>query len=178
MTGDLVGLNLGDLARGGMSGLSVRVGGAMAEAAAVCLDDCGHGTPARLTVDGNERRVYDLVWRLADDQSRRTWADEQEATEQGACGIAILVVRSIRGHEVLERSRKGTGFDYWLGKPNDMPFAAKSRLEVSGIRRGDTRSVAARVQQKIRQISVSSGRLPGIVVVVEFSTPLARMVDQ
>ena len=102
MTGDLVGvgLNLEDLARGGMSGLSVRMGGAMAEAAAVCLDDCGHGTPARLTVDGNERRVYDLVWRLADDQSRRTWADEQEATEQGACGIAILVVRSIRGHEV------------------------------------------------------------------------------
>lgn len=92
MTGDPVGLNLEDLARG-MSGLSVRVGGAMAEAAAVCLDDCGHGTPARLTVDGTEHRVYDLKWPLADDQTRRTWADEQEATEQGACGIAILVVR-------------------------------------------------------------------------------------
>ena len=150
----------------------------MAEAAAVCLDDCGHPTPVQLIVDGDESRSYDLKWSPADDRSRRTWADEEFATEQGAYAIAILVVRDIRGHTVLARSRKGTGFDYWMGKAGSMPFTAKVRLEVSGIRRGISSTISARVNQKIRQISVSSGQLPGIVVVVESGTPLARMVDR
>lgn len=150
----------------------------MAEAAGVCLDDCGHGTLVQLTVDGDESRVYDLEWSSIDDRARRTWADEEVATEYGACGIAILVVRSIRGHTVLERSRKGTGFDYWMGDPSQMPFTAKTRLEVSGIRSGDNSAITARIGQKTRQIAASSGRLPGIVVVVEFGTPLARMVDR
>lgn len=170
-------LNLEDLAYG-LPGLSQPMGAAMAEAAAVCLDDCGHHTPVRLIVDGDESRPYDLKWLPADDQARRTWADEEFATEQGAYAIAILVVRDIRGHTVLERSQKGTGFDYWMGEAGSMPFTAKTRLEVSGIRRGGSRTISARVNQKIRQISVSSGQLPGIVVVVEFGTPLARMVDR
>ena len=170
-------LNLEDLADGIMPGLSPRMGAAMAEAAAVCLDDCGHHTPVQLIVDGDGSRSYDLEWLPADDQARRSWADEEFATEQGAYAIAILVVRDIRGLTVLERSRKGTGFDYWMGEAGSMPFTAKTRLEVSGIRQGGNR-ISARVKQKIRQLSVSSGQLPGIVVVVEFGTPLARMVDR
>ena len=148
----------------------------MAEAAAVCLDDCGHHTPVRLIVDGDESRSYDLEWLPAGDQARRTWADGEVATEYGACAIAILVVRDIRGHTVLQRSRKGTGFDYWMGK--EAGFTKNARLEVSGIRRGGSSTISTRVNQKIRQISVSSGQLPGMVVVVEFGTPLARMVDR
>ena len=170
-------LNTEDLVAS-MPGLTSRVGASLAEAASVCLDDCGHGTPVRLTIDGSESRVYDLEWSPVDDQVRRTWADHEVATEHGACGIAILVVREVRGHAVLERSRKGTGFDYWMGEPNVMPFTAKTRLEVSGIRRGDSAIIATRVNQKKRQMSGSAARLPGIVVVVEFSTPLARMQDQ
>lgn len=150
----------------------------MAEAAAVCLDDCSHPRPVRITVDGDASAVFDLQWRAVDDRDRRTWADEGVATEYGACAIAILVVRLTRGHTVLQRSRKGTGFDYWMGDSTSMPFTEKARLEVSGIRRGSSRAVSARVKQKVRQISVSSGNLPGIVVVFEFGTPLARMVDQ
>ena len=161
-----------------MLGLSPRLGAAMAEAASACLDDCGHAMPARLAVEGEEECEFDLVWLEVDDQIRRTWADEQYATEQGAYGIAILVVRAIRGLTVLERSRKGTGFDYWMGEATDPLFTDKARLEISGIRRGADHIVAARVKQKVGQISASSGRLRGIVVVVEFSTPLARVVDQ
>ena len=170
-------LNLEDLVVG-MPGLTARLGTAMAEGASVCLDDCGHGVPVRLIVDGDDNRVYDLEWTPIDDQARRAWADAEVATEYGACGIAILVVREIRGHSVLERSRRGTGFDYWMGESNVTPFAGKSRLEISGIRRGDPRSIAARVNRKKRQMSRSGTRLPGIVVVVEFSTPLARVLDQ
>ena len=171
-------LNLEELACGVPPGLTPRVGAAMAEAAAVCLDYCGHHTPVQLIVDGDASRSYDLEWLPANDQARRAWADGEVATEQGACAIAILVVRDIRGLTVLERSRKGTGFDYWMGEAGAMPFTEKTRLEVSGIRRGERSTIKARVNQKTRQISVSSGRLPGLVVVVEFGTPLARMVDR
>ena len=73
-----------------MPGLSPQMGAAMAEAAAVCLDDCGHPRPVRITVDGDASGVFDLRWRAVDDRDRRTWADEGVATEYGACAIAIL----------------------------------------------------------------------------------------
>jgi len=41
---------------------------------------------------------------------------------------------------VIERSRKGTGFDYWLGSADEvgeLPFQNKVRLEVSGIGKAD-----------------------------------------
>jgi hypothetical protein len=53
---------------------------------------------------------------------------------------------------VVERSRRGTGFDYWLGKKGDnnqLPFQNAVRLEVSGIRKGDDGKIKARAKQKL-----------------------------
>jgi hypothetical protein len=48
---------------------------------------------------------------------------------------AILLMRALTGYTVIERSRKGTGFDWWLGTEDNL-FQGKVRLEVSGILRG------------------------------------------
>jgi hypothetical protein len=51
----------------------------------------------------------------------------------------------------IERSRKGTGFEYWLGTSEtdeELPFKNKVRLEVSGIRSGDSSRVKARLWRK------------------------------
>lgn len=66
----------------------------------------------------------------------RCWNDEEFTTEQAAYGIAFLIIRELTDLTVIERSRKGTGFDYWLGTTTDegQPFKNKVRLEVSGIR--------------------------------------------
>lgn len=173
-----VSLDLTQLSMG-MPGLSPAYGGAMAEAAAVCLDDCGHTSGVRLNIEGDVNAAYALSWLGPTDQARRTWADEQFATEQGAYGVAILVVGDVRGYKVVERSRKGTGFDYWLGDDvgGDL-FAAKARLEVSGIRRGDSAAVTSRARQKTSQIAASSALLPGVVAVIEFGQPIARVLDR
>ena len=45
-------------------------------------------------------------------------------------------------YTVIHRSRKGTGFDYWLGdekNEDELPLQSKARLEVSGIRRADAK---------------------------------------
>jgi hypothetical protein len=77
---------------------------------------------------------------------------------------------------VIQRSRKGTGFDYWLGDESYMPFESKARLEVSGIRNGDQKVVTARVRAKLMQTEVSDvTSLPAYIVVVEFGHPVAEV---
>lgn len=94
----------------------------------------------------------------------------------GACGVAILAARELTGYTVVERSVKGTGFDYWLGAVNSPdsqlePLERKARLEVSGILHGATDIVEARIREKIRQTRRSAGEFPAYIVVVEFHTP-------
>lgn len=101
--------------------------------------------------------------------------DLQEATERGASGLAILLAHRELRYEVVRRSRKGTGFDYWLQKevPASQPFEA--RLEVSGVL-ASPNTVRARVAQKRDQTRASDRPgLPVVIAVVEFSTPVALL---
>jgi hypothetical protein len=115
-----------------------------------------------------------MEWPSVDDQARRCYNDFQEATERGAYGIAILIVYDLTGMVVVERSKKGPGFDYWLGhEDDDLLFAGKARLEVSGILSGSRSQVQAWVRQKKDQVKPSYHLAPGYVAVVEFGTPIA-----
>jgi hypothetical protein len=120
-----------------------------------------------------------IDWLTPTDQAKRWWNDEQYATEHGAYCIAALVVEQC-GLEVVERSKKKTGFDFWLA-PKNAPFSLfqeLTRLEVSGIRNGNKAALESRIRQKINQTKVSDGVLPAIVVVVEFGCPMAKMVER
>ena len=102
--------------------------------------------------------------------------DSEVATEHGAVGIAILLVKKVVGYSVIQRSRKGTGFDWWLGNEDELPFQNKARLEVSGIREGTAAQVSARVREKISQVAPSDDTgLPAHAIVVEFGQPSAEM---
>src|SRR5947209_9202128 len=104
--------------------------------------------------------------------------DTEEATEFGACGIAILVTLDLTGF-TIQRAFKGGGFDYWLGVMDvDRPFQNLARLEVSGIRRGSRRQIAARIREKSEQVRRAGGGLPAYVVIVEFSTPVVRVEER
>jgi hypothetical protein len=157
----------------GTPGITSRFGAALAEAASVCLDERGHSSPAFMTVHGTLEAKAELSWQSPDDQARRCWADPEVATEYGAYGLATLLVPEISGLTVVERSKKGTGFDYWLGEKGDEGplFQGKARLEVSGIRTGSDTAVESRAKQKLRQTQPSDGAVPAIVVVVEFGRP-------
>jgi len=88
------------------------------------------------------------------------------------------LVPEISDLTVVERSKKGAGFDYWLGEKNDGGplFQGKARLEVSGIRTGSESAVESRVKQKLRQTQPSDGTLPAIIIVVEFGSPQSVVV--
>lgn len=152
-------------------------GASMAQAGMVCLESQGHTPGVRLTVKGTFKTTFVLHWSTpVTEAMRRFWNDPEEATEHGAAGLAILLVRALTGYTIVERARKGTGFDWWLGNEDNL-FQGKARLEVSGILRGDARRISSRVAAKKTQTAPSDRtRLPAYVVVVEFSTPKATMV--
>ena len=167
-------LNLSDLSDG-LPAISPAFGEALAQAAGVCLESQSHSRGALLRIRGYRDNAYSLDWPQVTEQILRCFNDPEEATEFGAVAVAILLVKREVGYSVIERSRKGTGFDYWIGEESELPFARKARLEVSGIRKGTTREVNARVNEKLKQIERSGDSPPGYIIVVEFGTPLAEV---
>lgn len=173
-------LNLGDLANG-LPGITPAYGAALAEASSICLESQEHQPGAILAISGDWTENIPLQWSPATEQMRRCWHDTEYTTEQGAYGIACLLIRRLTPYTVIERSIKGTGFDYWLGDNRsltELPFQRQARLEVSGIRRGITSRIRARVEQKKAQTQRSDGALPACIIVVEFSHPLSTMVQR
>lgn len=194
-------LELNDLTAGNNPGITPEVGAALAQAGAVCLEAQGHVPGALLTVRGEYGTSYRLGWTPVTPQARRTWDDANEATEDAAAGISILLANREIGQAVIARARKSspqqpTGFDYWLGddQTDNMSDAeqtateslagilasanlvARSRLEVSGIRSANDRVIRSRVRRKLDQMRPSDAmNLPGYAIVVEFGRPVAEV---
>lgn len=158
----------------GIPGITSAFGECLAEAAAVCLEDQGHQSGVNLAVSGVCDALYSIDSPTVTDQMRRCWNDHEVTTEHGAYAVAILLAMDVTDGTVVERSRKGTGFDFWLGPEDALPFEKKARLEVSGIRTGG-QYVERRVREKVRQMGRSNTNLPGYATVIEFGTPRARM---
>lgn len=169
-------LDLGDLGHG-LPAITPNFGMALAEAGGVCLESQGHVQGVQLFVRGYRNKRYPLAWPPVTDQARRCWNDPEVATEHGAVGIAVLLAQKEIGYTVIERSQKGTGFDYWMGDGSSFLLQKKARLEISGIRRGSDR-VKTRVRQKLRQTDPSDGSKPAYVIVVEFGHPLAEVQEK
>jgi hypothetical protein len=168
-----------DALKSGQLGVSAVYGSFLAEAASRCLRFHVHLNPVLLHVTGDVSASQSLRWDEVSERDEGTWCDLQEATEYGAYGIAIIVALPLTKAPRVERSAKGTGIDYWIGDGADQHgiFQRTSRLEVSGILKGDKTKISARLGQKLNQIKVSDKTgLPAYVVVVEFTGPEAMFV--
>lgn len=129
-----------------------------------------------LKIVGSYTSAYQVHWAAVHEQAKRCWNDLQEAVEHGAYGIAFLLIRELTDFTVIERARKGPGFDYWLGHDDGL-FQRKARLEVSGIQNGSESEVNYRAKEKMKQTKPSDGQgLPAYIVVVEFNQPVSRVV--
>jgi hypothetical protein len=169
-------LNLQSLHQG-LPAITPAFGAAIAEAGAICLINAAHEPEVVIEVKGEFSTTFKLDWQPVTEQARRCWNDEEYTTEQAAYGIAFLLILQLTNLTVIERSRKGTGFDYWLGTHDStatLPFQRMARLEVSGIRQGNQSQINARVKQKTAQTRVSDTQgLPAYIIVVEFSRPIS-----
>jgi hypothetical protein len=169
-------LNLQNLAQG-LPAITPAFGAALAEAGAICLTDEAHQPKVEIKVEGEFSTTFQLDWQPVTEQAQRCWNDAEYTTEQAAYGIAFLLILQLTNLTIIERSRKGTGFDYWLGFQDlntTLPFQKMARLEVSGIRKGSRSQINARVKQKIEQTQASDAQgLPAYIIVIEFSRPIS-----
>ena len=171
----------------GLPGYSRRRSSEHYEAAIVCLTHQGHasGVPCALRDLDSIRERLTLTWGAAvTDEIWRSWEDQEEATEEGATGIAMLVLLNFTDYAVIRRSAKPSGIDYYLDYKYDLSghgenvFRNAARLEVSGIRKANRDSeIRARVREKLRQTRRSDReRIPAYVAVTEFSRPVVYLV--
>ena len=170
-------ISLASLAKG-LGNLTPACGALMAEAAAVCLDDQGHGLSMPLSIDGDFDEVMTLRREPVDERARWSHNDAERATENGAYGVSLLALQELTGLTVLLQSRRGSGFDFWLGPDSGFLFQTGVRLEVSGIRRGNEISIRRRLRSKLRQTEQTQHLAPVYVAVVEFSRPTVRVVKR
>jgi hypothetical protein len=156
----------------GLPAITPAFGATLAEACAVCLTDQNHQPGVELKITGELTGTFQLYWPTVTPQMQRCWNDQEYTTEQAAYGIALLLLSKLTEFTVVERSCKGTGFDYWLGKPTDspdLPFEKSMRLEVSGIRQGNPSQIRTRVKLKKMQVAPTDKIAPAFIVVIEFS---------
>lgn len=174
-------ISLEDLCEG-IRNLTPERGSAFCQAASFCFDSQGHLSGVHLKVDGICTDTFEVTFPNVTDKIRASWRDATEATDDGATGIAILLIRSITGMTVIERSFIGSGID-WLIGPEDtddeLIFQNNARLEVSGILNGTDSQIKQRVKQKLAQTDQSdSWNMSAYVVVVEFSRPFSKVVEK
>jgi hypothetical protein len=160
----------------GLPALTPAKGLTYAEAAGVCLEEHSHAQDAILEVYSPKGHgECTLRWPPVTQQIQNTYYDLMDATEAGACGIAIMTAMKLTGLTVVQQSRKMTGFDYWLANTSDDLFQG-ARLEISGILSGDENAIKARVKKKAEQTEQSRALgVAAITCVVEFSRPEAHL---
>lgn len=151
----------------------------LAHAAAVCLENQGHESGVKLLVRGDFAVTLPVVWSFhITDRIRNYWADLVEATEYGAYALALLLLRQLAGYHVIERTSRGTGFDWWLG-PTATSLDKTAQLEVSGVLKGDASRIEQRMRLKTKQVAQAAKKgIPTYVAVLEFSTPCAEVICQ
>ena len=174
--------------------ISPNIGNALAEAAAYCIESQNHQQGAGLTLRGGSNTIYRLGWVPVTAEARRGWHHPDEATEEGAAGIAIILSFLELGQMVIARSWRRSGFDYLLGDEDltnisdiersvtdemshlleDDGLVVRGRMEVSGIRENTDSVIKGRVSEKLAQTTQTDYLgVPAHVVVVEFGRLIA-----
>jgi hypothetical protein len=171
-----------DWLRKGKLGLTKAYGCFLVEAASFCLHLNQHPNPVFVIITGTDTSTsVSLEWDEITDRHKYSFADEQEAAEYGAYGVAAIIVLKLTGIPHIARSAKGTGVDFWLGLGTDDRgiFQSTARLEVSGILRGSDGRIAARRNTKLSQTTRSDATsLPVYIAIVEFGRPEIRVAKR
>jgi hypothetical protein len=143
-------------------GLAKTLVDAHAAMAGICMQR-HHRSPKSWSVqiDAEPAEQYDVAWRQPTEQERRSYADDDEATEFGACSLALAAAEAHLGLVAYARAKPRSGVDFYLMATDadvaatvsyDYDTGSSVGLEVSGIDRDDDAVVSRRLREKVEQI--------------------------
>jgi hypothetical protein len=151
-------------------GLTQSLAQSYVEAACVCLAR-HHQPPVVFAIDqaGNKHsRTVDFL--IPDERTRNAYANEIDATEDGAYGLSLAAVESVAGMVAVRRAETLTGADWYIAPEGELleDLEGCVRLEVSGTLAGSSSDVNRRLQEKVAQAAKGNSNLPAIAAVVGF----------
>lgn len=140
------------------------------EAATVCLDR-HHTSPIRFSIHNGDKSTEAIVkWNNVDDRTRHAWANESDATRDGAYACALAAVELTKNFVAIRRAETLTGADYYIGSPqlsfDDLENCL--RLEVSGVDKGNDTVISQRLRRKVEQAAAGKSNLPAMACIVGF----------
>jgi hypothetical protein len=142
------------------------------QAARVCFDR-HHISPKEFTLEDDKvESIARVEWETTDDRAKGAW-DKDDATEAGACAVAIAAIELTRSLFAIRRMPKGMGADYYLAlRSQDLEDLENCfRLEVSGTH-SDKPEVTKRLRIKIEQTRRGNSNLPALAAIVGFKVQL------
>jgi hypothetical protein len=109
-------------------------------------------------------------WARPDKRTKMAWANNDDATRDGAYALALAAVEIMRGLVAVRRAETRTGADYYLGISDAAldDLEASIRLEVSGTDEGGESVIKNRLKQKLQQASEGCSNLPAMASIVGF----------
>ena len=160
-------------------GLTEGIARSCTEALRVCLDR-HHCSPTKFRLDRNGMRSgATVVWQPSDARTRGAWANETDATEQGAYACVLAAVEVTDGLLAFRRAETMTGADYYVAPMGTVTDDLEDclRLEVSGVDRGSERKIAERLRAKLAQAAAGNSNLPALAGVVGYRARLVLVAD-
>ena len=149
------------------------------QSAVICLESQRHKQGVTLLLRGSKSSEFTVMWCEVPDTDRRFYNDTNKTTENGAIGLATIIVDLETPYHVYSDydPAEGGGFDYYLITKN-APIQS-ARLEVSGIRKGSRSTINRRVKSKLNQIKPSDqSGLAGYAIVVAFGKPVVEVHEK
>ncbi|MEK7254374.1 MAG: hypothetical protein AAB316_06500 [Bacteroidota bacterium] len=147
------------------------------EAIRICMENRGHQPGVRLRIEGGFEGEFILTWQPPEPKVLRSWQFQNVAVEWAAYALAAICIWELTPFCMAKQSAQGTGFDYALREKSSVWSGhADAIAEVSGILHGSVGQINFRVKEKLAQPKVVAKDV--IIVVVEFSRPLVKMVKK
>lgn len=157
-------------------GLTRAIAEGYLEAARVSLARFHQSPQEFILKNGSSELVALVIWESPDERCRGAWANQDDATRDGAYACAIAATEMVFGLYTIRRAETLTGADYYVAPANEIPEDLENslRLEVSGTTL-DEYEVQRRLRSKVKQTQEGKSNLPALAVVVGFRVKLVSM---
>ena len=160
-------------------GLTEAIATVHTEAAGVCLAR-HHRSPIDFDLDrSGDRSAVVVAWQQPNKRTVDAWANDDDATEAGACACALAAIELADGLVAVRRAETKTGADYYVA-PKGSPMQDLEdclRLEVSGVDAGSESTVNQRLKRKLVQVAAGRSNLPAMAGVVGFRARLIVLAE-
>jgi hypothetical protein len=123
--------------------------------------------------DDNKESEVLVQWDKTDERSKDAWANNDDATRDGAYACALAATELSRHYVAVKRAEKLTGADYYIAPHGATVEDLENyyRLEVSGTDL-DSSLVKTRLKTKVKQAQDGNSNLPALAAVVGFKAKL------